>query len=105
MAAEDVNVKKQEEILKILKPLSITLFSLAIITWLYCSFRVFGFSNSDPILYEENLTHLTKIEKPIAKGLVKTGEFQDRIFTKRPKKGGYDLFEDVSNRNRSKKSD
>lgn len=105
MAAEDVNVKKQEEILKILKPLSITLFSLAIITWLYCSFKVFGFSNSDPIVYEENLTRLTKIEKPIAKGLVKTGEFQDRVFTKRPKKGGYDLFEDVSNRNRSKKSD
>ena len=49
MASEDVNVKKQEKILKILKPLSITLFSLAIITWLYCSFRVFGFSNSDQI--------------------------------------------------------
>ena len=51
------------------------------------------------------LAEVTKIEKPIAKGLVKTGEFQDRIFTKRSKKGGYDLFEDISNRNRSKKSD
>lgn len=105
MTSEEAKIKDQENFLKVVKPLSIFLVIAAVITWLFCSFKVFGFSNADPVQYEVNLTQLNKIEKPIAHGLVKTGEFQDRVFTKRSKKDGYDFFEDVSNRNKSKKAD
>lgn len=105
MGTEKTKANNQEEFLKIIKPLSVVLVLAAAATWLFCSFKVFGFSNSDPVQYEVNLTTLNKFEKTIGTGLVKTGQFQDRVFTKRSKKDGYDLFEDVSNRNKSKKSD
>lgn len=108
MTEEEKKIHNQNEVLKIVKPLSIVLVIAAIFTWLGCSLTIFKFSIKEPVTYEVNFAQLNKVQKPIASGMHKTGKLEHKIFVERSyarnsKKGGYDIFEDVSNRN--KKSD
>ena len=89
--------ENQSQLYKNVKGIAILIAVIAVITFLYMSLKLYRFKVSNTSVYEARYSVLNTYEKTVATAMEKTGEVEDKLTSRPERKGGYNIFDDISN--------
>lgn len=88
--------EEKVKIRKTTKTVSILIAVFAVLFFLIMSKKIYSYKTEHPGEYSWKFALLNPYEKAVATGMEKTGEFEAKL-SPAPKKGGYSIFDDISN--------
>lgn len=91
-----------QKVIQQVKGISIFLVVIAVFAFFIGSSKIFHFSETNPVMYEINYSHLSNTGKHVANSMKKTCEVQAKILgpTRGNGNGGSKFFDEVSKKRR-----
>lgn len=89
--------ENQTQLYKNVKGIAILIAVITVITFLYCSLKLYRFKESNTAVYQARFSVLNAYEKTVATAMEKTGEIEAKLTSRPERKGGYNIFDDISN--------
>ena len=89
--------ENQIQLYKNVKGIAIFIVVIAVVMFLYLSLKLYRFKVQNTAVYEARFSVLNAYEKTVATAMEKTGEVEDKITSRPERKGGYNIFDDISN--------